>query len=93
MNVAAIPAELRAVDQWVAWKAVPNEAKGKPDKIPFQAVNTTVKASSTDRDTWATFEQAVAALDRPGSLASGSSSPVRTRSSGSTSTRSFTTPP
>lgn len=58
MNVAAIPAELRALDQWVVWKA--EERDGKTTKLPYRADGSGL-ASSTDTGTWATFEAALAA--------------------------------
>lgn len=51
------PAQLVNVDQWVVWKGEWLPEKGKYNKIPFDA-KTGKKASSTDRATWATFEQA-----------------------------------
>jgi len=47
-----------AIRQWVAWKAVPNPKKGKPDKIPLNPL-TGRGASSTDSSTWGTFWNAV----------------------------------
>lgn len=51
VNLVAIPAELRAVPQWVVWQA--------PNKIPFSP-HTLLTASSTDRATWGTFDEACA---------------------------------
>lgn len=56
-----IPAELQAYPQWVAWKAVPNPKKGKPDKIPlFPGTEKGYGASSTNSSTWGTYAQALA---------------------------------
>lgn len=54
-----IPQELQAFDQWVAWKAVPNLKKGKPDKIPLNP-GRGYGASSTNPATWGTYAQALA---------------------------------
>lgn len=55
----AVPEELRALPQWVVYKLVPKPGKpGKMDKPPFNA-RTGEAASSTDSDTWSTFEEAV----------------------------------
>lgn len=55
-----IPAELRALPQWVVWK---REVRGgKPTKIPHQVDGSL--ASSTDPSTWASFEEAVRAAPR-----------------------------
>jgi hypothetical protein len=64
-----IPAELRRLPRWVTWKAVPEPGKAKPRKVPFRADLPEVRASSTDPDTWAHFDQACAAYmdgDRAG---------------------------
>ncbi|MBK8246539.1 MAG: AAA family ATPase [Gemmatimonadetes bacterium] len=52
----AIPAELRARDQWVTWRA--ETRGGRLTKIPYASL--TRKASSTDPDTWRSFSSAVA---------------------------------
>ncbi len=55
-----IPEELRRRRQWVVWKL---EQRGdKPTKVPYIAAGGVGRASSTDLMTWATFEEAVAAL-------------------------------
>jgi primase-polymerase (primpol)-like protein len=54
--VERIPAELRERRQWVVWKAVWNEEKGKHEKQPFRALDSTRHASSTNTSTWATYE-------------------------------------
>lgn len=55
-NFDAIPAELRALPQWVLWRR--EERGGKSTKVPVQAKDTLRRASSTDPETWATFEEA-----------------------------------
>jgi putative DNA primase/helicase len=54
-----IPEELRQRLQWLVWKL--EERGGKPTKVPYIAGGVG-KASSTDSETWRTFEKAVAAL-------------------------------
>jgi len=55
----AVPAELRALPRWVTWRA--EGATGeKPRKIPYAPDRPNTRASSTDPDTWGTFEQAEA---------------------------------
>jgi hypothetical protein len=51
-----IPKELRSYNQWVAWKAVPNN-NGKITKIPVNP-NTGGNASPTNPATWGTFKEA-----------------------------------
>ena len=52
-----IPAALRARPQWVLWHY--EERGGKATKVPYSARNGR-RASSTDKSTWATFEEALA---------------------------------
>lgn len=54
---AVVPAALRERPQWVVWRYV--ERGGKPTKVPFNPVHGWA-ASSTDPNTWATYEQACA---------------------------------
>lgn len=64
VRLDAIPAELRAIPQWVAWrwKHVPSQAKPwtKPPVNPQSGMN----ASTTDPATWGTIEAAYARLLR-----------------------------
>ena len=63
VHLQHIPPELRALDQWVLWKA---EARnGKATKIPYSA-RSTGRASSTDPQTWASFDDARTAYDGGG---------------------------
>lgn len=57
-----IPAELRIHAQWVGWRAEMRPGQKKPTKVPY-SIRTGRRASSTDRTTWCTFVEAVAALD------------------------------
>ena len=53
----AIPADLKILDQWVAWK---NEDRdGRSTKIPYDP-HTLQKAASDDPSTWAPFLKAKA---------------------------------
>ena len=56
-----VPAELRAEARWVCWRR--EERDGKTTKIPVCAANGRM-AKSTDPATWATFDEAVAAVGR-----------------------------
>lgn len=52
-----IPQELREKTQWVVWRYTWSNKKDKWDK-PALCPGTLRPASSTDPDTWATFEEA-----------------------------------
>lgn len=54
-----IPEEIRRRTQFVVYKL--EERAGKPTKVPYIAGGVG-KASSTDSETWRTFDEAVAAL-------------------------------
>lgn len=54
-----IPAILKKRSQWVVWKQVQVPGRMKPTKVPFSA-RTGAEASSTDADTWSSFEHALA---------------------------------
>ncbi len=59
--LARVPAELKAEARWVCWRR--EERGGKATKLPVDA-RTGRMAKSTDPATWATFEDAVAAVGR-----------------------------
>lgn len=59
--LARVPAELKAEARWVCWRR--EERGGKTTKLPVCAANGRM-AKSTDPATWATFEDAVAAVGR-----------------------------
>jgi putative DNA primase/helicase len=67
-NSDAIPKDLRARPQWVAWRL--GERDGKPTKIPLDP-KTGGPGKSNDPKTWGTFEQAVAALKHNGTAGIG----------------------
>ena len=56
-----IPQELRERAQWVVWRK--EHRNGRLTKVPYNAAGGT-RASTTDPDTWTTFEMATAASDR-----------------------------
>lgn len=59
-----VPAELRELRQWVAYKAFPSRTRpGKTDKVPVNPA-TGENASSTDPATWGTFEAALSRANR-----------------------------
>lgn len=45
---------------WVLWRAEPR-GEDKPAKVPYRVMDPEVRASSTNPETWGSFEQAVAA--------------------------------
>jgi hypothetical protein len=56
-----IPQEMRAFNQWVVWRYEDRDAD-KPTKVPYSA-NTNRLASVTDPQTWASYDEAVNALN------------------------------
>ena len=62
---ASIPADLKAMKQWVCFKLEPNEKKGKPDKIPYNP-RTGYRAKANDPGTWADYDAAINALNAGG---------------------------
>ncbi len=56
IDTRALPASLREREQWVCWKE--EDRDGKPTKIPVTP-GTGALASSTDPDTWVSFETAL----------------------------------
>ena len=62
-HLTEIPAELKALPNWVAWKLV--ERDGSLTKPPF-IVGTNRHASSTDPSTWTTYEAAIASVAATG---------------------------
>jgi len=68
VSVSAIPAELRALPQWVRYKLVSDEPK--PRKIPVRPSDPDC-ASSTDPATWGTFEDALSQVGQHGTCGVG----------------------
>lgn len=59
-----IPDELKKLNQWVCWHAVPDDSRpGKTRKVPINA-HTGGQAMSNNPGTWASFDQAVSASQR-----------------------------
>jgi putative DNA primase/helicase len=54
-NFNEIPAELKALPQWILWKS--EKRNGKPTKVPYQANGEMAQANN--RRTWSTFATAV----------------------------------
>lgn len=52
-----IPQELRKHPHWVTWRAEANHSSEKPRKVPYDAKALNARASSTDPDTWASFDE------------------------------------
>src|ERR1039458_7587459 len=68
-GVDALPAELRALRRWVLYRIA--ERGGKPRKVPYRPGEPGRMASVTDPDSWATFEQALAAQQPSGAAGIG----------------------
>lgn len=60
-QLETFPAELRSRRQWVLWAI--EERDGKHTKVPRRVDAPEVRASSTDPDSWGSFDEAVAALE------------------------------
>lgn len=58
-----IPADLRALDQWVCWRY--ETRGGKPTKVPLDP-NRGGRASTTDPSTWGSYRQALSVIDAEG---------------------------
>ena len=61
----SIPADLRALPNWVVWRFEPN-GHGHPTKVPYCAAQPARKADSTDPATWSDFATARKAATLPG---------------------------
>ena len=65
VNVGLIPAEMKALTNWLMWKYEDRrDSKGnvKKTKVPYQVNGK--KAESTNPDTWASFENVINAFER-----------------------------
>jgi hypothetical protein len=58
---SAVPEELRTRPQWVIWRYGPPRNGGKRPKMPYNPLSFAT-ASVTDPSTWASFDEALAAL-------------------------------
>jgi primase-polymerase (primpol)-like protein len=56
-DFSAMPAELRRIPRWVVWKGT---------KVPYCPTAKNSKASVTEPDTWASFDQAQTAYEEGG---------------------------
>lgn len=61
-DFADIPAELRQRDAWVLWRYEPMRGGGY-GKVPYNARRPDAKASTTNRNTWSGYSQAVTAYE------------------------------
>lgn len=61
----AVPHELKAHPQWVAWRYGKPRPNGGAEKVPISPVMGK-RAATNDPTTWGTFEEAIAAADRYG---------------------------
>ena len=52
--------------RWVPWRPELRPGQDKPTKVPYRAADLSQRASTTDADTWATFEQATRAVSGSG---------------------------
>lgn len=60
MSYERIPAELKAVPNWVAFRLVPDSERGKPRKVPYDP-RSGQAAKSNDPSTWCDFTTAASA--------------------------------
>jgi hypothetical protein len=58
LKKSAIPAEWKALAQWVTWRLEKVAGRDKPTKVPYDP-RTGRKASTTDRATWCDYETAL----------------------------------
>ena len=65
VSVEAIPQALKTLRRWVGWKLEQRDGKPKPTKTPYSVLTGNL-ASVTNPKDWATFEQAIAALEAGG---------------------------
>lgn len=63
--VDQMPDELKALRQWVVWRAEPRPGKGKPAKVPYQP-RTGHRARTDVPATWGTYAQALARYQQGG---------------------------
>jgi hypothetical protein len=61
INEGSIPSELKSLRQFVVWKLETRAGSDKPTKVPYDA-KTGRKASSTNPQTWSTFDIALRAI-------------------------------
>lgn len=59
-----IPASLKGLKQWVGFMMIPNEEKGKPDKVPINPY-TLWGARSNDPSTWSDYQTAAESVGKP----------------------------
>ncbi|MBF0508050.1 MAG: hypothetical protein HQK57_03875 [Deltaproteobacteria bacterium] len=62
-NIDGIPTELKILRQWVAWRFKYEKDRLKPAKVPIDPKNGKY-AKPNNPDTWASFDEAVAAAQK-----------------------------
>lgn len=70
-----IPAELKALPQWVCYMLIDDSGKDKPRKIPINP-HTLRGASAGKPDTWGTFEKAVEQIGKMGTVIQQGEKPI-----------------
>src|SRR5690242_15359802 len=70
LQIENIPQQLKALPNWIVWKYETRTNKDgttKGTKVPYDAkdIRGNTKAKSNDAATWATFNDAIAALKMP----------------------------
>lgn len=58
INYDAIPAELKGINQWVAWKLIIENKDSKPKKVPFNP-KTDKPAQTNNPQTWGAYQEAM----------------------------------
>src|SRR6266550_7048646 len=62
MSYSRIPAELRALNQWILWKYVKIPGQEKPTKVPYQINGE--KSNVIDPITWNTFDNCISVVEK-----------------------------
>lgn len=58
-NPYIIPLKIKEYPQWIVWRLEEKQGDKKSTKVPYNPHVITERASSTDRKTWGTFDEAV----------------------------------
>lgn len=66
VNPRNVPVELRQLPQWICWRLEWKPKSKKPNKVPYQALDSERKAKPNDPATWTTFGEAASALEASG---------------------------
>jgi primase-polymerase (primpol)-like protein len=69
VDPASIPRDLTDTPAWVVWRGEPAPNRpGKWAKVPYRATDPSLKASTTDPETWSTFSDAFMAYSSDPSI-------------------------